>query len=105
MSKTFTYTKITGRTYCGYSDEYEYDGVEFDYEVDKDQLLDEVVNLVFDDYFSKNEDISGFVGRTVSIKEGIRKFIEDYDLLDALVDDYEDWLKEIFEDEAMEYYE
>lgn len=105
MNKTFTYTKIDKVVYDEERDDYEEYGVEFEYEVDNTQLLDEVVDLVFDDYFSKNDDISGYVGRTVSVKDGIKKFIKDYDLLDKLVDDYEDILKEIFEQEALDSYE
>lgn len=61
--------------------------------------------LVFEDYFSKNDEISGYVGRTVSVKDGIKNFIKDYDLLDILVECYEDSLKEVFEQEALDSYD
>lgn len=104
MSKTFTYTKITEKVYLEGTDEYEEFGEDFEYEVDDEQLLDAVVDLVFDDYFRKTElvDISNY---GYEVRKGIRKFIEDdYDLFEKLVEDYEDRLKDYFEEEAMEDY-
>ena len=99
MSKKFTYTKITGHYYCQHSDDWEQDGIDFDYEVKDRDLLPEVVRLVFKDYFG---DIGFNEGE---IKEGLAKMIEEQDLLDQLADQYEDTLKEIFQDEAMDSYE
>lgn len=98
MSKKFTYTKITGHYYCQHSDDWEQDGIDFDYEVQDKDLLPEVVKLVFNDYFG---DI-GF--KEGDIKEGLAKMIEEQDLLDQLADNYEDTLKEIFQDDAMDWY-
>lgn len=98
MSKKFTYTKITGHYYCQHSDDWEQDGIDFDYEVQDRDLLPEVVALVFKDYFG---DIGFNEG---DIKEGLAKMIEEQDLLDQLADNYEDTLKEIFKDEAMDWY-
>ena len=98
MSKKFTYTKFTGHYYCQYSDEWEQDGIEFDYTVEDKDLLPEIVDLVFDDYFG------GVDGDKNAIKEKLKKLIDEQDFLEQLVDSYEDTLKEIFKDEAMESY-
>lgn len=98
MSKKFTYTKITGHYYCQHSDDWEQDGIDFDYEVQDRDLLPEVVKLVFKDYFGEIDFNEG------DIKEGLAKMIEEQDLLDQLADNYEDTLKEIFQDEAMDWY-
>lgn len=92
--KTFTYTKITGHYYCQYSDDWEEDGIEFDYEVEDDRLLDVVVDLLYYEQFE---------GKVT--KEELREFIEEFDLLDKIADGYEDELKDIFEKEAFESYE
>ena len=98
MSKKFTYTKFTGHYYCQHSDDWEKDGVDFDYEVDNDKLLPEVVDLVFNDYFGDCKDKE-------TVKTALRNLIEEHDLVETLADNYEDTLKEIFEDSAMEWYE
>ena len=92
--KKFTYTKITGHYYCQYSDEWEEDGIEFDYEVEEDELLNVVVDLLYYEYFE---------GKIQ--KEELKTFIEEFDLLDKIADGYEEQLKEIFEKEAFESYE
>ena len=92
--KTFTYTKITGHYYCQYSDEWEEDGVEFDYEVEDDRLLDVVVDLLYYEQFE---------GKVT--KEELIEFIEEFDLLDKIADGYEEQLKDIFEKEAFDSYE
>ena len=92
--KKFTYTKITGHYYCQYSDEWEEDGVEFDYEVEDDRLLDVVVDLLYYEQFE---------GKVT--KEELIEFIEKFDLLDKIADGYEEQLKDIFEKEAFDSYE
>lgn len=92
--KKFTYTKITGHYYCQYSDEWEEDGIEFDYEVEDDRLLDVVVDLLYYEQFE---------GKVT--KEELRNFIEEFDLLDKIADGYESELKEMFEKEAFDSYE
>lgn len=91
--KKFTYTKITGHYYCPYSDEWEEDGIEFNYDVEDDKLLDVVVDLL---YYER------FEGKVT--KEELKDFIEEFDLLDKIADGYEDELKDIFEKEAFENY-
>ena len=104
MSKTFRYTKFTKYHYCEFSDEWEEDGVEFDYEVEDEHLLPEIVNLVFEDYLESNELYCDNEEIVKAIKESLKRFIEESELIGVLADQYEDTLKEIFEDEAMEWY-
>lgn len=98
MSKKFRYTKFTKYHYCEFSDEWEEDGVEFDYEVEDEDLLPEIVDLVFEEYFSDrdyNEDL---------VKEKLQTIIYENDLIVTFADQYEERLKDIFEKEAMEWY-
>lgn len=104
MGKTFTYTKITGHYFCQYSDEWEKDGVDFDYEVSDDKLLPKIVNLVFDDYFEGDKNYCDNEQTVKAIKESLSRMIEDRDLVGELADQYEDTLKELFEDEALDFY-
>ena len=104
MSKTFRYTKFTGHYYCQYSDEWEEDGVEFDYEVEDKDLLPVIVNLVFEDYLESNELYCDNEEIVKAIKESLKRFIEESELIGVLADQYEDTLKDIFEDEALERY-
>ena len=104
MSKTFRYTKFTGHYYCQYSDEWEEDGVEFDYEVSDEELLPEIVDLVFEDYFGEDSVICESEERTEAVKNKLRDIISDNYLIGQFADQYEDTLKEIFEREALEYY-
>ena len=86
--KTFTYIKITS----SHGDE-EY-GYDFDYTVESKDLLDAVVDIVYRQYFLDC--------LWVAIKDNIRRFISDTDILDALVEYYEDELKDHFRAEAFE---
>lgn len=105
MSKTFRYTKFTKYHYCDYSDEWEEDGVEFDYEVEDKDLLPVIVNLLVDDYFSDDNDVMHNEDLRKSVKENLKKLIDEQDMVSILADNYEDTLKEIFREEAMEFYE
>lgn len=105
MSKTFTYTKFTGHYYCQYSDEWEEDGVEFDYEVDDEDLLPAIVDLLVDDYFMDDNGVMRNEELRKAVKERLSKLIEENDLVEPLADQYEDTLKEIFQDKAMDSYE
>ncbi len=103
--KTFRYTKITGHRYCLYNDDWEQDGVEFDYDVENDKLLPVVVNLVFEDYFESNALYCDDENIVCAIKENLKHLIEGNGLIDILADKYEETLKEIFHNEAMEFYD
>lgn len=98
MSKTFTYTKITSRYYDEKRDDYEEYGFEFDYEVDDNDLLDAVVDLLIGDYFDNMDVVN-------NVRQKLRCMIRDFDMLDEFADAYEDSLKEMFEEEALENYE
>lgn len=100
MSKTFRYTRVISRAY----DNCEEDGVEFDYRVDNEELLPAIVNILFEDYYEGNRQISESKELTKSLKEGIRKMVNDNELIDTFADIYEDWLKEVFRNDAMDWF-
>ena len=104
MSKIFTYTKFTKHHYCDFSDEWEEDGVEFDYEVENKDLLPIIVDLLFEDYFAKDRIICSTEKKKVAVKEKLKKILDENDLVEVFADQYEDTLKEIFCDNAMDYY-
>lgn len=92
--KKFTYTKITGHYYCQYSDEWEEDGIEFDYEVEEYDLADAIVQLLQEDGYFENVEI-----------DDLKEFILNFGLVDKLADEYESELKEMFKQEALDSYE
>ena len=101
MEKTFKYYRTT---HC-YSNEYEsYDeGYDFEYTVDESELLEAVVDLIYEDYFyDKDNELCWNVDYVTTVKKGIRSQINEEDSLADYVDHYEDDLKDYFEDEAME---
>lgn len=104
MSKTFRYTKITGQYYLDYTDEWEEDGIEFDYEVEDEELLSEIVDLVFEDYFADDKVVCNSEEKTKAVKENLRRLFEENDLIGVISEQYESTIKEIFEKEAMEFY-
>lgn len=104
MSKTFRYTRITSRAYDSYRDNYEEDGVDFDYSVDNDEMLPVIADFLFEDYFEGNQQIIESKELTKSIKEGIRQMIKENDLIDIFAETYEDVLKEVFRDDAMDWF-
>lgn len=101
MSKTFTYTKITQKVYLANTDEYEEFGDDFDYTVDDEDLLDAIVDFVFSDYF-KDTELVDYSDYERTVKNGLKEFINDNDILDQLVENYEDELYDYFRDEAFE---
>ena len=104
MSKTFRYTRVMSRAYDSYRDSYEDDGVEFDYYVSNDELLPVIVNILFEDYFEKNKQIAENKELIKSVKASIKEMVMVNDLLDIFVEAYEDDLKEIFRDDAMDWF-
>jgi hypothetical protein len=104
MSKTFTYTKTTGHYFCIASDEWEEDGVDFDYEVEDRHLLPKIVDLLFNDYFGDDKVICESEERTKEVKERLTRLVEESDLIGTFADQYEDTLKDIFETKALEMY-
>ena len=91
MEKTFYYVD-------------EYQEKEFEYTVYENKLLDAVVDLVFEDYFTKSI-LYGNCDYGKAVRKGIEDFITTYDLLEQLVEDYEYELKEYFEEDAFEEYD
>ena len=104
MSKTFRYTRVMSRAYDSYRDSYEDDGVEFDYYVSNEELLPVIVNILFEDYFEKNKQIAENKELIKSVKASIKEMVTVNDLLDIFVEAYEDDLKEIFRDDAMDWF-
>ena len=92
--RSFTYTKVTGHYYCQYSDEWEEDGIEFDYEVEEDDLADAIVQLLQEDGYFEDVEI-----------DDLKEFILNFGLVDKLADEYESELKDIFEQEALDSYD
>lgn len=92
--KTFTYTKITGQYYLDYTDEWEEDGIEFDYDVEENDLADAIVQLLQEDGYFEDVEI-----------DNLKEFILNFGLVDKLADEYESELKEMFEKEALDSYE
>ena len=83
----FTYTKITGSCYLEQTDEIEEFGDEFEYEPTIYELERELQPLIERDY--------GFWAW---------QMIDDLDLIEEVAERYEEELKDIFEQEAMEWY-
>lgn len=111
MSKTFEYFVKTGeiRRPVNYGNgvEYEWDGdegFEIYYEPDEERMQDEVVDLLFDFYFKENKHKFN-IEQTIIIKEALKTFTDDNKNWDDLYDDFEDELKDIFEQEAFDNYE
>ena len=70
---------------------YEFDGVEFEYEVDYKNVHDVLEKKFMDDY-----------GLTPNVA---RNIIDDYGLWEALEENHKDYLLELFEDDARNEYE
>ena len=103
MSKTFRYTRITSREYDCYKDKYEEYGDEFEYEVENMDLLPVIVDLLFEEYYEVNNAICENEELVKSIKKSIKNMVGDFDLTEHFADAYENELKEIFRDEAMDW--
>ena len=99
MSKTFTYTKQTVAHYLPETDEIEYDGIDFDYEVSDDDLLSAVCDFLYTDYFAE------CVENKEKAIDRLKALVSDNDLLDWLCDAYEESLKDHFADNAFIAYE
>lgn len=99
MSKTFKYTKFAKYHYCEHSQEWEEDGVEFDYEVEDEKLLPTVIDLLCADYaYKQSEEFESI------LKVTLERMIIEKNMLGLLCDNYETQLKDIFEREALEFY-
>ena len=88
---TFEYFKKTGEIIDSNG---EWDGDEgfwFSYDVDDDKLKKALLNLIDEYYFEDKLDYKNFM-----------KLVRDFDLLDALIEGFEDDLKDYFEEEAFD---
>lgn len=101
----FTYTKLKGVKYLEATDEYEEFGDEFEYEPSEEDLLDAIVDCVYDEYLRDKTELSLDIKFVITTKKFISDFIKDFDLTDELAECYEDELWSIFEDEAIEFYD
>ena len=102
MSKTFRYFKKTGelRDRLG-----EWDGDKgywFEYEVDEENLQEAIVDLLFDVYFDKETTDTFSVSQKVAIKEALKNLTDDNGNWEELYNDFEDDLKSMFEEEALD---
>jgi hypothetical protein len=99
MSKTFTYT-ADGKMYCvDDRDICMYDSIDFEYEVDDDKLLDDIVDLLYNEYFE--DKLFASEEKCKQFKKAFGNLISDFDFLDDLVDKYEDTIKDMHEEEAL----
>ena len=87
----FTYFKKTGEFRDKHGEWDGDDGFEFDYDVDRADLLDAVCDIVDMCYFGKTLDLTKF-----------KKFVREFDLIDILAEEFRDDLHEYFEDEALD---
>lgn len=97
MSKFFHYTKLTSQYYCSYSDEWEHDGVDFDYEVTDNDLLDAVCDILANEYFQ-------YTDKGIA-KQCLKVMISEQDMLDDFVEVNEEALHDYFMDEALDFFE
>jgi hypothetical protein len=104
MSVSLKYKKITGHYYCQHSDDWEQDGVDFEYQVPNYRLLPVIIDLVFDDYFCDTDIISDDEEITKAIKQKLKTLIDENDMIEILAENYEETLTEIFAEEAFEWY-
>lgn len=95
MSKIFNYVIPGDIYYLESTDENEeYGAEEFEYEVDDKDLEEAVIDIVYRNYFNNFDN--------EKLKKSIEYFISDFDLLDKLVDEFEDELHEYFREKAFE---
>lgn len=103
MSKVFTYEIIRDSVLLEGTDEYEEVVEEFEYEVQDNDLYEGVVDCIYFEFFKKT-DLAYRVDYELAVKKGLLNFIKSCCDLEVLVDDYEDKLKEMFEELAIEEY-
>lgn len=108
MSKVFTYFKKTGEyrrpVDYGYGIEYEWDGdegFEFEYQPEEESLKKEVVDILFNRYFTKKDINSFSENQIICIKNALKDFTDENNNWEQLYDDFEDKLEDAFRDEAL----
>jgi hypothetical protein len=98
MGKVFTYTKLNSICFLEGSDEYEEVSDDFEYEVDSIDLRNALSEIIFNEYFKKFKDLNSY---KKLILNAISRFIFDREIEEELIEQYEDELKDYFEEEAM----
>lgn len=95
MTKIFTYYFSGNNYYLEETDENEEFGEKkINYEVGNRDLEEAVVEIVYRNYFNHFDN--------KNLKKSIEYFISDFDLLDKLVEEFEDELHEYFREQAFE---
>ena len=84
----FIYTKITEQYYLEDSDEWEEDGIEFQYEPSDSDIKSALKELITDEY-----------------GEQAWVMVEDLEIWDIVAEYFEEQLAEYFKDEAMQQFE
>ena len=77
---------------------YNFEGENYEYDATRDEILEAMTDIVLDEYF-KSDHVADFG----IIRKGLKALIDDYDLFDEMFENYEEAVKDYFEDEA--YYE
>lgn len=99
MSKTYTYYIPTGADYYSeQTDETFCEETEYDYQVSDDEIKNAILDIVYELYFDKcalDDD------KKKKIKKSIAIFLDENDLIDTLVDNFDNDLKDYFEEEAI----
>ena len=85
----YSYCYETGEDSCGH----------FDYEPSPEILDDAIVDIAYEEFFKRHDDDRELEAKT---KKAIRNLISELDLWSAVKDamDYNDMIKDYFEDEA-----
>lgn len=87
------------------NEHYEYDEPCDDFidiEVDDEQVHDDVVSMIFDEYFQGGAEycsIGYFIAYCRNVKERIKKLFDTLDVWDSAIDMYKDELREKYEEE------
>ena len=100
MTKTLHYEFTTESHYLEATDEIEEYGEDFDYEVSEKQLRQALPHIIYDMYFNGKEmkEFESFYSQSI---QGLQEFINDNDcILGKLVEEFEEQLKDYYEEEA-----
>ena len=84
----FIYTKITEQYYLEDSDEWEEDGIEFEYEPSDSDIKSALKDIIIEDYGKR-----------------AWAMVESLEIWDILAEYFEEQLAEYFKDEAMQQFE
>lgn len=102
MNKVFVYEIIDKYGYFDNEDDFEASYKNVYYEVDEEDIKDVLVDMLFETYFTEDEQMSFNTLQISTIKDMIRNFTNDNGNWEQLYNDFEDELKDYFEEEALE---